>query len=127
MKNFYAYPMEQPFNVLANARGTDSININDQYDFMVQYITYYCATEYAMLLQLRVNNTNYFNDEILTELIAGNGQRALYFPLHAVFHKSDRIQIDWQNITGADKDVYLVFLGYEIKSVRDIKKPAVEA
>lgn len=127
MKQFYVYPGEQPFSILANARSTDSLNINDQYNFRVQYITFLESTANALLIQIRVNNTNYFNTEVLMSLIAGNGLQANYYPMHAVFNKSDRIQIDYQNTTGGTITVYTAFIGYEIKSPSDIKKPAIEA
>lgn len=124
-KNFYVYPMAQPFVLQVASRATDAININDRCDFWCNYITgFVCLTNtpattlpYTVLMQISVNNIAFFNIPVIFDNIAGNGQNANYYPINLVFRKSARIVVEYQNLTASIKDIYLCFKGYELQPV----------
>lgn len=114
-KFFYAYPATQPFVISASSRNTDAININNDFDFYVQYITAYTTTAYKLLLQITVNNISMFNIPLLLETISGNGVQSNYYPIQMKLDKSSRVILDWQNLDTSSISVYLVFVGYQLR------------
>ncbi len=116
----FAYRGTMPFPLLASARDTDTFTINDNHAFHALYLkakTYNTATgvllpDARVLLQIRINDRNYFRESMPLTLLAGDGRQATVEPSRYRFPKKTSIILDYQNLEAVDVSVFLMFDGY---------------
>lgn len=116
----FAYRGSMPFALLASGRNTDTFTINDNHPFHALYLkakvhntaTGVIVPDARVLLQIRINDRNYFRESMPLTLLAGDGRQSTVEPSRYRFPKKTSIILDYQNLETFGVDIFLMFDGY---------------
>ncbi|KKL70078.1 hypothetical protein LCGC14_2108530 [marine sediment metagenome] len=118
----FAYRGTMPFPILATTRTTDTFTVNDNHSFHALYLKskiYNTATgvllpDARVLLQIRINDRNYFRESMPLTLLAGDGRQSTLEPSRYRFPRKTTVVLDYQNLEAVDVDIFLMFDGYTV-------------